>query len=72
MIFRCTNRVKRPEDIDMERVFEQFYKAENARGNTASTGLGLSIARSLAEKMGGKIRARLEEDMFCVEMSMKS
>ncbi|MBD5460805.1 MAG: HAMP domain-containing histidine kinase [Lachnospiraceae bacterium] len=72
VIFRCINRVKRPKDIDMERVFEQFYKAENARGNTASTGLGLSIARSLAEKMGGEIRARLEEDMFCVEMSMKS
>lgn len=69
--FLCANRVRQPENIDMDRVFEQFYKAESARGNTASTGLGLSIAKSLAEKMGGEIRAWLEGDMFCVEMSVK-
>lgn len=70
-VFRCANRVGRPEEIDMERVFEEFYKAESARGNTVSTGLGLSIAKSLAEKMGGEVCARLEGNMFCVEMSVK-
>lgn len=71
VIFRCANRVRQPQCIDMERIFEEFYKAESARGNAASTGLGLSIAKSLAEKMGGEIRAWLEGDMFCVEMSVK-
>ena len=38
----------------MGRLFDRFYTVESARG---STGLGLSIARALTERMGGTIRA---------------
>ena len=66
-IFRCRNDVENPDEIDMTRVFSRFYKADSARSNT-STGLGLSIAKGLIEKMGGTIQAGLNADIFAVEI----
>lgn len=40
--------------VQVERLFDRFYTVEAARN---STGLGLSIARTLAERMGGTITA---------------
>ncbi len=40
--------------VTVGRLFDRFYTVESARG---STGLGLSIAKTLAERMGGKIGA---------------
>ncbi len=65
IIFSCANKVEHAEQIDIDRVFERFYKADSARANS-STGLGLSIAHSLAEKMGAVMRASLEEDRFMI------
>lgn len=40
-----------------ERVFEEFYKADESRHDRGSTGLGLSICRSIVEKHGGRMWA---------------
>ena len=66
-VFRCSNDTEHPEEIDMEQVFSRFYKADSARTHT-SAGLGLSIARGLVERMGGRIRADLEGNTFSVEV----
>lgn len=41
---------------DLERIFDRFYRAENAK-DTPGTGLGLPIAQAIAEGMGGGIKA---------------
>jgi two-component system sensor histidine kinase MprB len=43
-------------DGDLERVFERFYRAEDARGMPGS-GLGLAIVRQAAEAHGGSVEA---------------
>ena len=65
--FRCENDVEHPEEIDVEQVFSRFYKADSAR-TRVSSGLGLSIAKGLAEKMNGTISAALQDDRFSVEL----
>jgi signal transduction histidine kinase len=44
---------------DLEKVFEPFYRVEGSRSReTGGTGLGLTIARSVAESHGGQLALR--------------
>ena len=61
------NQVCHVEKINVDQVFERFYKADEARSKTSS-GLGLSIAKELVLRMDGKISARIEGNEFCVEI----
>lgn len=70
VIFTCRNDVEKPEQIDITQVFQRFYKTDSARTNT-STGLGLSIAKGLVERMNGEIRAALTDGMFEITVTMK-
>jgi signal transduction histidine kinase len=40
---------------DLERVFDRFYRAESVRGSTTGAGLGLAIARWIADAHGARI-----------------
>lgn len=43
-------------DADLDRVFERFHRADDARSKPGS-GLGLAIVRHVAEQHGGEVRA---------------
>lgn len=53
---------------DLEKIFERFYRRDLARSRTGSFGLGLAIARTIAQEHGGKIWAESNETgtCFCV------
>ena len=53
-IITFSNTASSLDKVDVGRLFERFYTVESARN---STGLGLSIARNLVERMGGTITA---------------
>ena len=46
---------------------ERFVRGDRAR-NTEGSGLGLSIAKSLANLMGGKLEIVIDGDLFKVEV----
>lgn len=46
---------------DLPHIFERFYKADRARSGRAGTGMGLAIAKHVAEAHGGSVRAQSEE-----------
>ena len=66
-LIQIWNGVKDPEKIDLEKVFERFYKADTARSRTSS-GLGLSIAKEFTERMHGEIRAELDHQVFFIKI----
>lgn len=54
------NAVSETSRPDPEQIFERFYKADQTRGK-GSSGLGLFIVKELTEKMGGSVKAGLED-----------
>ena len=61
-----SNTARSLDGIEVGRLFERFYTVEAARN---SMGLGLSIARSLAERMGGAISAEYAGGVLSVRVS---
>lgn len=57
------------DEVQVGRLFERFFTVEAARG---STGLGLSIARTLMEQMGGTVSARLSGGKLVLHLNFRS
>lgn len=49
--------------VTVARLFDRFYTVENVEG---STGLGLSIAKQLTDRIGGEITAEYKEDRLVI------
>ena len=60
-----SNAAPELDEVQVGRLFDRFYTVESGR---SSTGLGLSIARALTERMGGTIRARYEAGRLRVSL----
>lgn len=58
-----SNHASRLNELHAMQLFNRYYTVESAEN---STGLGLSIAKELTEKMNGEITAGWENGIFCI------
>jgi signal transduction histidine kinase len=57
------NTSKEQLDISAEDLMERFTRGDHSR-NTEGNGLGLSIAKSLAELQNGSLKLEIDGDLF--------
>lgn len=55
---------------ERERIFEQYQRAQGATEIAESLGLGLSISRQLARRMGGDLTYRYEDGASVFELTL--
>ena len=60
-----SNTASALSEIEVGRLFDRFYTVEAAR---KSTGLGLAIARTLTERMGGTITASYQRERLTIRL----
>lgn len=75
ILFTNDTRVLSAEDVP--HLFDRFYMQDNSR-KQGGTGLGLTVAKSLAERMGATLEAKIMDKdsgqsrgIICFEMNMK-
>ena len=57
------------ERLSVDRLFDRFYTVETGRN---STGLGLSIAKLLAERNGGELSASIEDSKLVISFRLRA
>lgn len=70
--FYFSNVLKEDHQLDPADLFTRFYKEDRSRTKDTS-GLGLSIVKSLMEKMDGSVNATIERNIFsiCINLQKK-
>ncbi|WP_170138150.1 sensor histidine kinase [Anaerobacterium chartisolvens] len=63
------NISENPLDVEPEQLVERFVRGEESR-TTEGSGLGLSIAKSLAEIQGGRLDIVIDGDLFKASITM--
>ncbi|MBP5492712.1 MAG: HAMP domain-containing histidine kinase [Clostridiales bacterium] len=63
--FRFSNRATNITEEDASHLFEKYFTKDKVR-SSSNTGLGLAIAKSLAEKMGGTCGASLKDEILTI------
>lgn len=69
-VLQFINDADHINENELKLIFDRFYTGDLSRSN-GSTGLGLTITKLLVERMKGIIEAKLEKDMFVIELRFK-
>lgn len=68
--FTMANGASKMTQDDAEKVFERYFTKDAVR-SSSNSGLGLTISKNLTERMGGSIKAFLNEGIFTIEVLFK-
>ena len=68
VVVQFKNISKTQLNISSDELMERFVRGDSSR-NTEGSGLGLSIAQSLTELMGGNMRLDIDGDLFKVTLT---
>lgn len=63
ILMEAGNACHLADELDLERLFDRFYRTDPARSRqSGGFGIGLSVAKAVAQAHGGSIRVRRGED----------
>ena len=66
VVLEISNACRLPPDVDTERLFDRFYRLDPARSReSGGSGIGLAVARAIAERHGGTLRAETDGRRIC-------
>lgn len=72
-IFSISNMCENVDDLNVDMLFERFYRADKSRFNPDnSSGLGLSITQNIIKKHNGCINAKYDDGIICFSVEMKT
>ena len=67
--FAVSNSGNQIPDEELNKIFERFYRSDKSRAESSGHyGLGLAIAKSIVEQLGGTISAKNSMDMIIFEV----
>lgn len=68
----CNSTNEKIEEKDLQHIFDRFYRTDTSRNSeTGGHGIGLSIAKAIAEAHGGNISATTQTGFdFCVTVNL--
>lgn len=66
-----SNAFECARDLKLDRLFDRFYRADEARTGGVSYGLGLSIAKSIVDAQNGQIRAYADDGRFRIAVRLR-
>ncbi len=71
VVLRASNRCDTSVPVDTTKLFDRFYRADPSRSSSGGFGIGLSIARGIAEGHKGSVRADISGDVITVTAELR-
>jgi len=69
-LFSCRNHSENLAQADLDHFFERFWRKDGSRTDARHSGLGLALARSIAEALGIGIALSLEGGVFEIRLDI--
>lgn len=68
LYFEIQNQIEDNDKVEVDRLFERFYKGDTARSDTDSSGLGLAIVKRIVELHEGELSVVVEKGIIKFHM----
>ncbi len=69
VVFRLANPCNGLRQKDLEHIFEPLWRHDKVRTDSNHSGLGLTLVKTIAERLGMKVTAQLNEsNLFSIEL----